>query len=77
MLWVVVVVVTAAVAEFCAEQTLTAAAAIISVAVNIFVNFILVVFLVCWLYPGRLELISSRSETSAWKEFAQAESGSH
>jgi hypothetical protein len=76
LLWAVVVV-TAAVAEFCAEQTLTAAAAIISVAVNIFVNFILVVFLVCWwLNPGRMELISSRSETSYWKEFAQANYGS-
>jgi hypothetical protein len=70
VLWAVVVVVTAAFAEFCAAQTLAAAAEIISVAVNIFVNFILVVFLVCWLYPGRKELISSGSETSAWKERA-------
>jgi len=77
VLWAAaVLVVTAAVAEFCAEQMLTAAAAIISVAVNIFVNFILVVFLVCWLCPGRMELISSRSETSSWKKFAQADYGS-
>src|SRR5713101_6192917 len=76
VLWVVVVV-PAADAEFCAEQTLTApaTAAIMTATLNVFVNFILVFFLVSWLYPGRMELISSRGEASSWRGFAQADSG--
>jgi len=33
-------------------------------ALNIFVNFILIVFLVCWLYPGRIE-----NEIILWRDF--------
>ncbi|PYJ44291.1 MAG: hypothetical protein DME86_00740 [Verrucomicrobia bacterium] len=67
--------VTAADAEFCAEQTLTApaVAAIIIAALNAFVNFILIVFLVCWLYPGRI-----KPRVLLWRDFyrfAQAEPG--
>jgi hypothetical protein len=69
----VVVVVPAADAEFCAEQTLTVppTAAMMIATLNILVNFILVFFLVCWLYPGRMEPISSRGEVSSWKGFAR------
>jgi hypothetical protein len=66
VLWVVEVVVTAADAEFCAEQmpTVPAAAVIMIAVLNIFVNFILIVFLVCWLYPGRIE-----NEIILWRDF--------
>lgn len=77
MLCVAVVGLTAADAELYAEQTLTAPAlaAMIIAVLNIFVNFILILFLVCWLHPSRMALISSRGETSSWKEFAQADAG--
>src|SRR5438552_16931294 len=67
-----VAVVPAADAEFCAGQTLTvpASAAIMIATLNIFVNFILVFFLVGWLYPGGMELISSRGELSSWRGLA-------
>jgi len=60
------VVVTAADAEFWAEQmpTVPAAAVIMIAVLNIFVNFILIVFLVCWLYPGRIE-----NEIILWRDF--------
>jgi hypothetical protein len=56
VLWVVEVVVTAADAEFCAEQmpTVPAAAVIMIAVLNIFVNFILIVFLVL-VIPGLIE----------------------
>jgi|SRR5437588_1364560 len=68
VLWVVEVVVTAADAEFCAEQmpTVPAAAVIMIAVLNIFVNFILIVFLVCWLDPGRIE-----TEILLWRDFSE------
>jgi len=54
VLWVAEVVVVAADAELCAEQMLTALAmaAIVIAALNVFENFILGFFLVCWLCPA-------------------------
>ena len=75
MLWAAEVVVVAADAELCAEQTLTAlaAAANMIAALRCFVNFISINFPCLLLYPNRVELRALLEARLSQKEFAETD----